>query len=166
MEQCRSSRPEMFCKKRVLRNFTKLTGKQLFQSLICNKVAGLRPAPLLKKRLWHRCLPVNFVKFPRTPFYIEYLCWLLLTMIRIDSVSRKNILKVALCHQVKFYQRHHNFFGNLYKIMTSIEFFKVTCFSYVLLTQKVLKTCKKTTMLCSVTYCNTLSRSLLKNNYF
>ena len=23
---------------------------------------------LLKKRLWHRCFPVNFVKFLRTPF--------------------------------------------------------------------------------------------------
>ena len=27
-----------------------------------NKAAGLRPATLLKKRLWHRCFPVNFVK--------------------------------------------------------------------------------------------------------
>ena len=27
-----------------------------------------RPASLLKKRLWHRCFPVNFVKFLRTPF--------------------------------------------------------------------------------------------------
>ena len=25
-------------------------------------------APLLKKRLWYRCFPVNFVKFLRTPF--------------------------------------------------------------------------------------------------
>ena len=31
----------------------------------------LRPSTLLKKRLWHRCFPVNFVKFLRTPFYIE-----------------------------------------------------------------------------------------------
>ena len=29
---------------------------------------GLEPATLLKKRLWHRCFPVNFVKFLRTPF--------------------------------------------------------------------------------------------------
>ena len=29
---------------------------------------GLRPATLLKKRLWHRCFPVNFAKFLRTPF--------------------------------------------------------------------------------------------------
>ena len=33
-----------------------------------NKVAGLRPATLLKKRLWHRYVPVNFAKFLRTPF--------------------------------------------------------------------------------------------------
>ena len=32
-----------------------------------NKVAGLRPVTLLKKRLWQRCFPVNFVKFLRTP---------------------------------------------------------------------------------------------------
>ena len=29
---------------------------------------NLRPATLLKKRLWHRCFPVNFTKFLRTPF--------------------------------------------------------------------------------------------------
>ena len=33
-----------------------------------NKVAGLRPATLLKKRLWHRCFPVNFAKFLRNLF--------------------------------------------------------------------------------------------------
>ena len=27
-----------------------------------------RPATLLKKRLWHRCFPVNSAKFLRTPF--------------------------------------------------------------------------------------------------
>ena len=32
------------------------------------EVAVLRPATLLKKRLWHRCLPVNLMKFLRTPF--------------------------------------------------------------------------------------------------
>ena len=51
----RSSRPEVFCKNGVLRNFTKLTGKHLRQSLFFNKVVGLRPATLLKRRLWHRC---------------------------------------------------------------------------------------------------------------
>ena len=27
------------------------------------------PATLLKKRLWHRCSPVNFAKFLSTPFF-------------------------------------------------------------------------------------------------
>ena len=36
----RSSRPEVFCKKGVLRNFAKLTGKHLYQSLFFNEVAG------------------------------------------------------------------------------------------------------------------------------
>ena len=63
----RSSRPEVFCKKDVLRNFAKFTGKHLCQSLFFNKVAGLRPATLLKKRLWQRCFPMNFLRFLRTP---------------------------------------------------------------------------------------------------
>ena len=64
----RSSHQRCSMKKGVLRNFTKFTGKHLCQSLLFNKVAGLRPATLLKKRLWHRCFPMNFAKFLRTPF--------------------------------------------------------------------------------------------------
>ena len=66
---CRSSRPEVFCKKGVLRNLAKFTGKHLCQSLFFKKVAGLRPETLLKKRLWHGCFPVNFVELLRTPFF-------------------------------------------------------------------------------------------------
>ena len=65
---CRSSHPEVFCKKGVLRNFAKFTGKHPCQGLFFNKVAGLRPATLLKKRPWRRCFPVNFAKFLRTTF--------------------------------------------------------------------------------------------------
>ena len=53
----RSSRPEVICKKCVLRNFTKF------------KVAGLSPATLLRKRLWHRCFPVNFAKISENSFF-------------------------------------------------------------------------------------------------
>ena len=75
----RSSRPEVFCKKGVLKNFAKFTGKHLCQNLFFNKVAGLRPATLLKNRLWHRYFPVNFAKSLRKSFFIEQLWWLLLT---------------------------------------------------------------------------------------
>ena len=64
----RSSYAEVFCKKSVLKNFVKFTGKHLCQSPIYNEVAGLRPATLLKKRLWERYFSVNFAKFLRTPF--------------------------------------------------------------------------------------------------
>ena len=73
-----SSRPEVFCKKGVLRNIAKFTGKHLYQSLFFNKVTGMRIATLLKKRIWHRCFPVNFAKFLRTPIFKEHIWWLLL----------------------------------------------------------------------------------------
>ena len=48
----RSSRPEVFFKKSVLRNFAKFTGKHQCEGLFLYEV---RPVTLLKKRLWHRC---------------------------------------------------------------------------------------------------------------
>ena len=48
--------------------FAKFTVKHLRQSIFLNKVADLWLATLLKKRLWFRCFPVNFEKFPKTPF--------------------------------------------------------------------------------------------------
>ena len=64
----RSSHSRCSIKKGVLGNVVKFTGKHLWQSLFFNKVAGPRPATLLKKRLCHRCFPVSFMKFLRTPF--------------------------------------------------------------------------------------------------
>ena len=68
----RSSRPEVFCKKDVLRNFAKFTGKYLRQSLSFNKVQA-QAYNFIKKE--------NFVKFLRTPFFIEHLWWMLLERI-------------------------------------------------------------------------------------
>ena len=66
-----------FYKKGVLRNFTKFT--------------GLRPATLLKKKLWRRCFPGNSVKFLRTIFRTEHLWWLLryLWMVSLRICIRK-----------------------------------------------------------------------------
>ena len=64
----RSSHQRCSIIKVVLINFAKFTGKPLCQSLFLNKVAALRSATLLRKRPWHRCFPVNFAKFIRTPF--------------------------------------------------------------------------------------------------
>ena len=64
----KTSRREVFCKKGVLEKFAKFTGKHLCWSLFLNKVAGLRPATLLIKRLQQKGFPVNFAKFSRIPF--------------------------------------------------------------------------------------------------
>ena len=53
------------------------------------KVAGLRPATLLQKRLWYRCFPMNFEKFLRTPFFIEHLWRLLLFLYQQLSKYKK-----------------------------------------------------------------------------
>ena len=55
----------------VLKNLAKFAGKHLRQSLFFNKVAGLRPATLLKKRPWCRCFPVNFAEFLATFFLLN-----------------------------------------------------------------------------------------------
>ena len=60
--------PGAVLQKGVLKYFTKLTGKNLGRSLFFNKLAGLRHATLLKKRHRHKCFPVNFENFSRTPF--------------------------------------------------------------------------------------------------
>ena len=67
--------------KKVFLKFRKIHRKTPVPEPLFNKVAGLRPATLLKKRLWHRCFPVNFAKFLRTPFLTEHLRWLLLEFV-------------------------------------------------------------------------------------
>ena len=79
----------MFIKTDFLKNFAIISGKHLCSSLLFNKVAGLRPATLLKRRLQSRCLAVNIVKLFRTPFSTEHLRWLLLTTVTIPQ---------AICH--------------------------------------------------------------------
>ena len=45
----------------------------------------LRPATLLKKKLWHRGFPVNFAKSPRTSFLKEHPRWLLLYVVTFET---------------------------------------------------------------------------------
>ena len=44
---------EVFCEKDVLKNFVKFAGKHMYR-VSFNKLTGLRPTTLLKKRLWHK----------------------------------------------------------------------------------------------------------------
>ena len=116
----RSSCPKVFCKKGVLRNFANFAGKHLCQSLFFNKAAGLRPATLLKKRLWHRCFPVNFAKFLGTPFLKEHLIlwWTIVTNFNLNhrrnfkphlnfifrmTIKSKFTFQIDIPNQIDFY---------------------------------------------------------------
>ena len=60
---------------------------------------------LLKKRLWHRCLPLNFVEFLTTIFLTEHIRWLLLL---------ESLFKVYIIDKVTFMiWRNRNEFLNL-----------------------------------------------------
>ena len=84
----RKQPPDVFCKKGVLKDFTKFTGKHLFQSL--------------KKRLWYSCFPVNFVKFLRTHFFIEHLWWLLLQVLKIFWKHSRQVSHFVKWHANEF----------------------------------------------------------------
>ena len=52
----------------------------------------IRPATLLKKKFQHRCFPVNFVEFLRIAFFTEHLRWLLLQVIWMIAMIRRQFL--------------------------------------------------------------------------
>ena len=66
----RSIRSQMFFKIGILKNFTIFTGKHLCWSVSLIKLQTFR--------LQHKCFPVKFVTFLKTPYFTEHLWWLLL----------------------------------------------------------------------------------------
>ena len=92
--QVRSSLPEVFRKKGVL-------NVEISQNSQENTWARFqRPATLLKKGLWHRCFPVNFAKFLRTPFLREHLYSRLLSSWLFEALETK------LEFQVMFFKKY------------------------------------------------------------
>ena len=70
----RSNHRRCSLKKGVQKNFAKFTWKYLCQSLFFNKVTGLKPATLLKKRrLWHKFFPFEFCEIFKKKFFTEHL---------------------------------------------------------------------------------------------
>ena len=106
-ESCRSSRPEVFCKNGVLKNFSKFAEKHLRQNLFLNKI--------IKARLWCGSLLVNFVAFLRKLFlqksskqlFLQNTLWMLLQ-------HYYNIIKKRL-HCISI-------FLNFYKTFSSVFF--------------------------------------------
>ena len=95
--------PEVFCKKRFLRNVAKFTGKLLCQSLFFNKVAGWGLQLYLKKQLRHKYFSPNLAKFLRTPVLQNISGRLLLTVAYLLDRSIKNSQKLkSVSYGIKF----------------------------------------------------------------
>ena len=97
----------------IFRNLTKFTGKHLCQSLLFNKVAGLKPATLLKKRLCHRCFPVNFMKFLRTPF-LQNTSGLLLLFLKRGGIPLLSLNKLGNSWEKTSWETNHEIKTNIF----------------------------------------------------
>ena len=70
----RRSRPEVFCKRSVLRNFAKFTGKQLCQGLFFKIVYEKN---FFKKNTLAQVFSCEFCEISKNIFFTEHLRWLL-----------------------------------------------------------------------------------------
>ena len=77
----KSSRPDVFCEKGVLRNSAKFTGKHLCQSLFFNKVAG---GALRKLRIWSYLLKKSLME--------NFLCSVLLNRCAANDYCKTSAL--------------------------------------------------------------------------
>ena len=86
----RSSHRNCSVRKDVLRNFAKFTEKHLCQSLFYNKVAGLRPAFLLKKTPT-QVFSCEFFKISKNTIFTEHF-WT--TVSDTNGCTRKDLTKM------------------------------------------------------------------------
>ena len=93
--------PEVFFKESVLKKFHKIQIPVL--ESFFNKVSGVRPTTLLKKRLQQWFFPVNFVKF-LTPFLENTSRRLLLSVTHLTVSFYKEVLYI--------HSRNYNTNGN------------------------------------------------------
>ena len=85
----------------------------------------MKPAILLKRRLWHKCFPMNFPKFIRSSFSKKHLLWLLL------HIGYKIYRKTYEEENTKYFS--HAIFCNLNHCQFS---YKILCFLQIIIQLK------------------------------
>ena len=75
--------PEFFQEKRHFQNFRKNHRKTPCPSLFLNLMCGPETVNFIKKRLWHRCFPANFVKIFKNTYFEDL--WTTASGCRLDS---------------------------------------------------------------------------------
>ena len=105
----RSRRPEVFWKKVVLRNFTKLAGQHLCQSIFFDKVVGLLRTPIFTEHLRWQTLITTISLFLLSLFV--FICTFLeklrciLGLRKLRSSKKVEILQFILVLRVAFHEK-------------------------------------------------------------
>ena len=120
----------------VLKNFAIITKKHQCWILFLRNMQVVllkrdsntnKAAAFSKKSLWHQCFTVNFVKFLGTPFFTEYLWWLLLLAQTVFSSScfwTQYQCSLYKCLQKQLFHNIYKFFPYLlYNIKYLLEIF-------------------------------------------
>ena len=108
------------CKKSIFKRFAKFTGKHLCQSLIFNKVSGLRPATLLKKWL------AQVLSYESCGFFWETLLYRKLPgdcFLKVEMITAS-----YLCMFMKLYSNQSRFTCSKYQISKfKVQNTRITC---------------------------------------
>ena len=109
----RSSHPEVFLGKGVLKICSKFTGEYLSRSVISRKLLS----SFIEITLWHGCSPVNFLYIFRIPFPKNPSWWLLLTFRNARGMVRKWQRLIGFC-TISAYGFHNDSLCNIYSYFT------------------------------------------------
>ena len=119
----RSSHSQVFFKTGVFKNSQYYRKISVLESFF-NKVASLKAYNFIKKRLRHRCFPVNMAKLLRTAFFIEHLWWLLPDFLQ-------NLLKTTVKKIIqKFLKNYFLFLAAAFLKITTLQVFRSFCLSW------------------------------------
>ena len=132
----------MFFEKSVFKSFPNFTGKHLCWSLFLKNLQaeGLQ---LHKIRLQHKCFPVKFAKFLRTPFLTEHLQWLLLHLLCFfKKVLFNSYFATLLWRTNNFFFSTHRLMNKtsdsfVYKFVVNSQVFEITPSGYTLWSWKL-----------------------------
>ena len=112
----RSSHPEVFLRKGVLKRCSKFTGENPCRSVISIKML----CNFIEMTLWHVCSPINLLHIFRTPFFRNTNGWLLLYFVKLVSI--KTLLRTHEIQKFRFLNWMENFSIYSTKISIFIHF--------------------------------------------
>ena len=129
----KSSCPEVFYEKNLLKSFGKFKGQKscVGVSFLIESPA-LRRATLLKKKLWFRCFPMNFMNSLRTPISTEQLWWILLKSYQHISCHWFLYIYTPCKHEKKLWSSNHFSRGCRKKLVTwnrlKNSYYQIKCY--------------------------------------